>query len=61
VPGEELTREFAQGATPDEVCARTVRALLDLGVRHFYISNLPLDRASAVLRSVLDLAGVAPG
>jgi 5,10-methylenetetrahydrofolate reductase len=57
VPAEELTREFAQGATPDEVCARTVRALLDLGVRHFYISNLPLGRAPAVLASVLDRAG----
>jgi 5,10-methylenetetrahydrofolate reductase len=57
VPAEELTREFGQGASPEEVCARTVRGLLDLGVRHFYISNLPLGRASAVLRSVVDLAG----
>jgi hypothetical protein len=53
-----LTREFAQGASPDEVCARTLRALVDLGVRHFYISNLPLGRAATVLAAVLDRAGV---
>jgi 5,10-methylenetetrahydrofolate reductase len=58
VPAEELTREFAQGASPDEVCARTLRALVDLGVRHFYISNLPLGRAATVLAAVLDRAGV---
>ena len=27
VPVEGLTREFAEGATPDEVCARTIRQL----------------------------------
>ena len=59
VPTEALAREFAAGATAEEICARTVRALLDLGVKHLYISNLPLGRASSVLRTVLDRAGVA--
>jgi 5,10-methylenetetrahydrofolate reductase len=56
VPVDELTREFAEGATPDEICARSIAALSDAGVRHFYISNLPLGRAAMTLRRILDLA-----
>ena len=56
VPAEELTAEFAAGATPDEICARTIRALRKAGVRHFYVSNLPLQRASLTLSRVLTLA-----
>src|SRR5919109_3935628 len=47
VPVKALAAEFAAGATPVDVCARTLRAMMDIGVRHFYISNLPLARASA--------------
>jgi len=57
VPVEALTREFAGGATPTEVCARTIRAMLDVGVRHFYISNLPLVSAGPTLSSILDCVG----
>jgi 5,10-methylenetetrahydrofolate reductase len=56
VPLEGLTREFADGATADEVCARSIRALTDAGVKHFYISNLPLGRAASTLRRVAALA-----
>jgi hypothetical protein len=56
VPVEGLTREFAEGATPEDICARTIRTLLDAGARHFYISNLPLARAQAVLEDVLERA-----
>jgi hypothetical protein len=55
VPAEELRREFAAGATPQEVCARTIRALMDAGARHVYISNLPLGRARQTLAEILDL------
>ena len=58
VPAEGLAREFASGATPDEVCARTIRALMDAGARHFYISNLPVGRAQIVLASILERVGV---
>jgi 5,10-methylenetetrahydrofolate reductase len=58
VPAEELTREFAEGATPDEVCARSIRGLIDAGVKHFYVSNLPLGGAAATLRRVMSLAAV---
>lgn len=58
VPAEGLAREFAAGATPEEVCARTIRTLLDVGARHFYISNLPIGRAQQVLANVLERVGV---
>jgi len=53
VPVEGLTREFARGATPEEVCARTIRAVTAAGARHFYISNLPPSRAQTVLAAIL--------
>lgn len=62
VPVEGLTAEFSAGASPESVCARTIRAVMDLGVRHVYVSNLPVNRAYATLSRILDRAGVtAPG
>ncbi len=58
VPAQALAAEFASGATPVEVCARTLRAMTDLGVRHFYISNLPLTNAPATLSAILERTGV---
>jgi 5,10-methylenetetrahydrofolate reductase len=56
VPAEALTAEFAGGATPDEVCARSIRELTAAGARHFYISNLPVGRAAATLDRIVALA-----
>jgi 5,10-methylenetetrahydrofolate reductase len=58
VPEEGLAQDFASGATPEDVCARTIRALMDAGARHFYISNLPLARAQHVLAHILEKVGV---
>ena len=58
VPVEELKKEFAAGATPIDVCARTIRSLLDLGARHFYVSNLPAKKTAATLNTILEKAGV---
>jgi hypothetical protein len=58
VPVDELKREFAGGATPIDVCARTIRSLIDVGARHFYVSNLPAKRTASVLNTILDKAGV---
>ncbi|MEP7116519.1 MAG: hypothetical protein ABI880_02985 [Acidobacteriota bacterium] len=58
VPVAELSAEFAAGATPADVCAQSIRALLALGARHFYVSNLPLTRTAAVLNAILDQAGL---
>ena len=57
VPADGLTREFGAGASPEEICARSIRTLRDLGVRHFYISNLPIGRAPSVLAEILERAG----
>jgi 5,10-methylenetetrahydrofolate reductase len=58
VPVDGLTREFAAGATAEDICARTIRTLMDAGVRHFYVSNLPVNRAQHVLASILEKVGV---
>ena len=55
VPVEELRTEFASGASPDVVCARSIRELSASGARHFYVSNLPIGRAAATLKRVLSL------
>jgi 5,10-methylenetetrahydrofolate reductase len=59
VPVDALTKEFAAGASAEEICARTIRTLTEAGARHFYISNLPVGRAPSVLAAILDKAGVA--
>jgi 5,10-methylenetetrahydrofolate reductase len=58
VPAEGLAEDFASGATPEDVCAKTIRALMDAGARHFYISNLPVTRAQQVLSQILEKVGV---
>ena len=56
VPREQLVREFSAGASAEEICARSVRALRTLGVQRIYISNLPVERAASMLSSTLRLA-----
>jgi hypothetical protein len=59
VPVEGLTREFDLGARPEEICARTIRGLMDLGVCCFYISNLPLVGTARTLAMIKGRAGIA--
>ena len=54
VPVDALAAEFAAGSTAIDICARTIREMRRLGVRHFYISNLPLLGASTTLAAILD-------
>lgn len=61
VPAAALAEEFAAGATPVDICARTIRALIDEGARAIYISNLPLANAHQTLTAILDRVGVAVG
>jgi hypothetical protein len=58
VPAEALTREFEAGASPEEVCARTLGAMIALGARRFYVSNLPLRRTHETLGRIMSLVGV---
>jgi 5,10-methylenetetrahydrofolate reductase len=52
IPVEELKREFAHKVDPDEICARSVHALIERGVKNVYISNLPLSTASEKLARI---------
>jgi len=54
VPAEEITREFAEGLSPEAICARSVRALREIGVDKVYISNLGFDRPDARYRRILE-------
>jgi len=56
VPVEGLTQDFVSGASPDEVCARTIRALREAGAHHVYVSNLPVGKARVTLEKVMALA-----
>lgn len=53
VPAEGLTREFGAGVSPEDVCARTIRTMIDLGASRFYVSNLPLGRTHETLAAIL--------
>ncbi len=57
VPAEALAQEFAAGNSAEDICGRSIRALRSVGVRHFYISNLPVGRAAATLNRILEKAG----
>jgi 5,10-methylenetetrahydrofolate reductase len=53
VPVDALTRELDAGAPPEEICARSIRALRDAGATRVYVSNLGLRRPEARLRRIL--------
>jgi 5,10-methylenetetrahydrofolate reductase len=55
VPAAALTQEFGAGASAEEICARTLRALRAAGVRHTYVSNLPVHRARQTLDKIMQL------
>ncbi len=56
VPAEELTRDFTErNLSADAICARTVRALRDLGVDRVYLSNLRPDDAPERLAAIRSL------
>jgi hypothetical protein len=59
VPVDEIEAEFQGGATPVDVCANAIKALTGLGLRHFYVSNLPLVRTASVLAAILERAGLS--
>lgn len=50
VPAAEIAHEFREGARPEEICARSIRALRDAGVDKVYVSNLGRDAAGDLAR-----------
>jgi hypothetical protein len=53
VPVDGLLADFGEGLSPADVCARSIRVLMDAGARRFYISNLPVGRATQTLREIV--------
>jgi hypothetical protein len=53
VPAEGVTRDFAQGLSPEEITARTVQALRDIGVNNVYLSNLGFKRPEERYRQIV--------
>lgn len=56
VPAREITREFGGGATGEEICVRTIRALRGIGADKVYVSNL---RSRDVARRLGRIAAAA--
>jgi hypothetical protein len=57
VPAAEITREFEAGATPEEICLRTIRALRDVGADKVYLSNLGFKKPEERYRALLEAIG----
>jgi hypothetical protein len=55
VPAAQLTREFEAGMTPEEICAKTVRALRDVGADKVYLSNLGFQQVETRYRRIIEL------
>ncbi len=55
VPAAELTREFAAGLGPEEICARTVSALREVGADKVYLSNLGFQQVDVRYRRIVEL------
>lgn len=58
VPVEGLVQDFERGLSAVDVCAASIRALVAAGVTRFYISNLPVTKASQTLSAILRTAGL---
>ncbi len=54
VPAAELTREFEEGASAEEICARTIRELRAVGADKVYVSNLGSRGAGRRLARILE-------
>lgn len=61
VPIEGLRRELAAGATPVDICARTIGTLRAAGVRHVCLCNIPMRKAAATVSAILDRVGSQAG
>ncbi len=57
VPAEEITREFASGLSAEEICARTIHALEEVGGEKVYLSNLGFRRTEERYLRVLEAVG----
>jgi len=54
VPAEGIAGDFAAGLSPEQICARTIRALREVGVGKVYLSNLGFRRPQERYRRVVE-------
>ena len=54
VPAEALTRDFEEGLLAEEICARSIHELREVGAEKVYVSNLGSRGAGRRLRRILD-------
>ena len=52
VPVAELKRDFDAKVAPEEICALSIHALLQRGVKNVYVSNLPMANATEKLSRI---------
>lgn len=57
VPMEGVTKDFAAGLKPEEITAKTIRALRDVGVEKVYVSNLGFKRPEDRYRKIVEALG----
>jgi hypothetical protein len=55
VPAAELTREFEAGMAPEEICAKSVRMLREVGADKVYLSNLGFQEVEVRYRRIVEL------
>ncbi len=53
VPSEGITADFESGVSAEEICARSIRALREIGVTKVYVSNLGLRSAAERYRRIV--------
>ena len=58
VPVRQVRQEFAAGATPIDICIRSIKALFELGITRVYVSNLGYKRVDAQYRKIVSELGL---
>lgn len=57
VPAAEITAEFESGLSAEEICARSIRALREIGVDKVYVSNLGFRRPELRYSRLMEALG----
>ncbi|GMR12583.1 MAG: hypothetical protein BMS9Abin29_0773 [Gemmatimonadota bacterium] len=57
VPSAEITHDFDAGLSPEDICARTIKALRRVGAEKIYVSNLGQRGVEARLARILERVG----
>ena len=58
VPAEGIVRDFAAGLSPEEITAKTIRALRDIGVDKVYVSNLGFRQPEQRYKRLMEHLGM---